>query len=288
MQIAAHTLFDMPLPRPELVPGIHYAEGWHTFDKPILSYRRKASISVAAAAFPEPVPVAISLAVFGAAATRPRRLRIDSPGHAPVDLPVVTDAPITTTIQTPRHEPGAEWTSFTIEIDRIDSPVGLGVSSDERALGVRITALEPGARSLTWPLRFTDPGICRSVLKGGWAEPDPENGIWSTGSHAQMVLPGYLNPDHAPARELGLRLSVLPRPPGLRPLQLAVIGDSAPLWRGALSETTPVLRIPVGNWTANADYTLSLIFGNILTPAALGINTDMRQLGLQLLAMETA
>lgn len=280
MQIVTKSIFDAPLERPALVPGIRLGSGWHVGETPAWSRSRHARLVVDAGCFPEPRPLLVRLRVFNAAPHRPKRLRFESPGHAPVTVQVTTHKAITVLLHTPRHPQGAKDSGIELELDHLDSPYLTGHSADERLLGLSIVDLVPDAPVIVLPLEFGTARAAGSVLIEGWAGPEA-HGTWSTGPRAVLHLPGYLYPGH-PA-ELVFEGLGLPLPGDRPPLEVDVFEAGVLLTTWRLDGSAPTrLTCPPFGWSNNCDRRIELFIRNPCSPASLGFNADERQLGVLL------
>ncbi|WP_335949703.1 hypothetical protein [Salipiger bermudensis] len=281
MQIAPKSIFEAPLERPDPAPGIRLGRGWHAGgDNACWSRSKQAELAVCAEAFPDPVPLRLRLRLFNAAPDRPRRLRVLSPGHDPIELTVTTPAPVAVRLRSPRHAEDAALTPIRLELDTLDSPFLAGQSADERLLGLSITEIQTGVPELAFPLEISPAGNGGPVLAGGWGAPE-EGGAWSVGPSAILHLPGELSTG-GPA-ELLFEADVLPRPGDQPPLEVEIREQGATLarWQLRAGEAGP-WRCPLPDWSNALDRRLELAIGEIRSPAALGINTDDRPLGLRL------
>ncbi len=281
MQIALKSLFEAPLDRPEVIPGVRFGRGWHAAEDTPWSRSPRAFLRFSAEQFPVSVPMRLRLQAFNAGPDRPKRLRVCSPGHDPVCLTVTTPDPVALRVSSPRHAADAVASLVTLEIDTLDSPFLTGRSADERLLGLAVTELLPGIPELAFPLEFT-PAACGSntVLAQGWG-PVEEGGVWTIGTAAVLHLPGELAP-LGPA-ELQAEAAVLPCPEGQDPLEVEIreAGECLVIWRFP-SGTAGPWRCPLPEWNNTIDRRLELVIRNARTPASLGINADERPLGLQL------
>jgi hypothetical protein len=287
MQIAPKSIFEAPLERPELIPGVHIGRGWHASgNSACWSRDKRAELAVSAEQFPEPVPARLRLRLFNAAPDRPRHLRVLSPGHDPVQLTVTTPEPVALRLRTPRHEAGADTTPIRIELDTLDSPFLAGQSADERQLGLSVSEIQTGVPELAFPLEITPAGSGGTVLADGWA-PVEDGGAWSLGASAILHLPGELSPGRT--TELRLEADVLPRPDDAPPLAVEIRerGEMLASWHLRAGDSPP-LRCPLPDWSNALDRRLELVIGDLRSPAALGINTDDRPLGLRLSRIDLA
>ncbi|NDW01318.1 hypothetical protein [Salipiger sp. PrR002] len=280
MQIAPKNLFEAPLERPTLAPGIRLGRGWHAEVGAAWSRSRLARLLVLAEQYPDPVPVLLRLRAFDAAPNRPRQLRAESPGHAPVSLTITTPEPVAVLLHTPHHAPGAEISEISLELDQLGSPFLSGRSPDERLLGLSVTEIQPGAPDIAFPLEFTTSGAAASALVEGWAPPEA-GGSWSLGSSAVLHLPGYLSP--GTATELVFEGNTLPRSAEQPPLEIDLreAGSVLASWR-ITSDTAGPWVCPLPDWTDARDRRFELVIRNTMSPHSLGINADTRELGLQL------
>lgn len=289
MQIAPKSLFEAPLERPELIPGIRLGRGWHAAGgSACWSRSKQAELAVAADAFPEPVPLRLKLRLFNAAPDRPRLLRVRSPGHDPVSLTVTTPAPVAVRLRSPRHADGADTSPILLELDTLDSPFRAGQSADERLLGLSVTEILPDVPELTFPLDTCAGKQAVSVLAEGWAAPEP-GGSWSLGPSAVLHLPGELSPC-GPA-ELLAEAEALPRPGDQPPLVIEIRENGLALARWQMSPEghgQAALRCPLPDWSNAVDRRLELALHDLRSPAELGINTDPRPLGLRLKRLSLA
>lgn len=278
MNIALKSIFEMPLERPELSPGIWLGPGWHIEKGQAWSGAALAQLTISSDAFPEPQPLLIRLRVFNAAPDRPRHLCVKSYGHDPIRMKISTAVPVTLMLQTPRHAQGAKWSQIGFELDHLDSPFLIGTSPDERLLGIFIKELVPNAPNLAFPLEFNPSGVATSVLAEGWAAPET-NGVWSLGPRASLLLPGYLC-SGGPVTLIS-EASVLRRPVDDAPLEIDVCEAGVILasWQ-FLAENIGPWRCTLPDWGDNLDRRIDLVVRNVRSPASLGINTDTRPLGL--------
>lgn len=276
-----HFLFAPLKDRPQLLDGIWLDRHWHVEPAPAWSRGRVASLAVSAEHFPVPTPLLMRLSVFGASPKTPRTLTVTSAGHPPFSRRVCTSAPILIMTSTPHHAKGATHSAMQFGVDTLSSPAKTRLSDDERLLGVRILSLKTDVSRLSWPLQFTRSGPVHRFLDDGWAPLEPDTGRWSIGEKAGLVLPGHLRTDGITG--IVLDISVLPRPEGCEALEvdIATMGTRAETWQ-TLDPSTRRLWCPTPEWHANSDYSISLHFRNFLSPYQLGINHDIRPLGILL------
>lgn len=287
MAVAAKSLFEAPLDRPALAKGIFFERSWHFGQDIIWSSDTDASINVVAETFPEPVALVMTFGVFNASEDSPKTLLVESTGHEVIELVVTTAAPCSVVVKTPVHQSGAQYSPIYMRLDSLDSPAKLGQTSDDRLLGLHIHLLSPETPVLSFPLDFTDPKTCETVLREGWAPPEPETGTWSLGGHARLVLPGYLFPPQG--TKLLVNATALPRPDEFEPLEIDIESDGrklaawGPSWGADKSSETDsawTCQMPPVSPLAHRELTLTI--RGALPPAMLGINSDSRELGLLL------
>lgn len=281
MNVALKSVFEEPLDRPGLGMGLYLGQNWSAAESTIWSRDVEASIIVSAQAFPQPVPLVLTFSLFNATPEAPKELKVESPGHEPVQIRVTTSGPCSMQLKTPVHLGGVQFSPITFRLNSIHSPVKIGLSTDDRLLGLQIHALTPKV-PLFFPLDLTRIETCAAVLGEGWAPPEPETGVWSLGEKAELTLPGHLLLEGG--GELIFNGAALPRPPGMEPLVIEVEsgGQTLTTWHITHEQNAGPWRCPLppGPQEARRDFTL-LIRGAV-SPASLGINVDKRTLGLLL------
>ncbi len=281
MNVALKSVFEEPLDRPGLGMGLYLGQNWSVAENPIWSRDVEASIIVLAEAFPRPVPLVLTFSLFNATQEAPKTLKVESPGHEPVEIQVTTSGLCSVQLKTPVHPRGAKSSPISFRLNSIDSAVKMGLSTDDRMLGLQIHALTPEV-PLSFPLDFTRIETCAAVLGEGWAPPEPETGVWSLSEKAVLTLSGNLLPSGG--GELIFHGAALPRPPGMEPLIIEVESDGRTLvtWRISHEKNAGPWHCPLppGPQGARHDFTLSI--RGAVSPASLGINVDKRLLGLLL------
>lgn len=276
-------LFDPLRDHPEIDAGIWLDRHWHTETAPAWSRAPQATLAISAKQFPEPVPVLMQICVFGASLQTPRALTVSSTGHTPMHLSVRTSEPIMILTTTPIHAPGADHSPLFLRLDALISPARIGVSADERLLGLQIVSLRTGGIPLSWPLDFNAPDHADGILRAGWAACEPNSGAWSLGDRAELTLPGYLRP--AARLGLALHVDVLTRPEGTAPLEIDLGGNGTEGWQ-PVATSPHLLWRSLEDWHDNTDYTIVLKLREVLSPQDLDINSDPRPLGVLLRRIE--
>lgn len=288
MQIAPKSIFEAPLERPELIPGIRIGRGWHASgNSACWSRDKRAELAVSAAQFPEPVPARLRLRLFNAAPDRPRHLRVLSPGHDPVQLTVTTPEPVALRLRTPRHEAGADTTPIRIELDTLDSPFLAGQSADERQLGLSVSEIQT-RRARSWPFPSRSPP--RAAAARCWRTAGPPSRTAAPG--ASGLPPSCTCPascHRGVRRSCDLKQTCCRAPTMPRPLAVEIRerGEMLASWHLRAGDSPP-LRCPLPDWSNALDRRLELVIGDLRSPAALGINTDDRPLGLRLSRIDLA
>lgn len=281
MNVAPKCLFEEPLEGPGLGMGLYLGQNWSLTDTPIWARDVEASIIVSAEAFPQPVPLVLTFSIFNATPEAPKTLKIESPGHEAVETRVTSSVPCSMQLKTPVHPVGAKSSPISFRLNGMDSPVKMGLSADERMLGLQLHALKPEV-SLSFPLDLTRIETCAAILGEGWAPPEPETGVWSLSEKAVLTLSGKLLP--AGGGELIFKGAALPRPPGMEPLIIEVESGGRTLVTWHISHEQNAgpwyCPLPQGQQGGRRDFTLSI--RGAISPATLGINVDKRPLGLLL------
>lgn len=281
MTVADKSMFDAPLGRPPLLPGLRMGMNWHFNSKPIWSNGPHSYLNFSRASFPTPKGVALNLSVFNAAPETPKELRIESPGHAPVSYLITTNEVCSVRVDSPVHADGALGTDITLILEDIDSPAKIGLSPDDRLLGVSIASAMLLDSLLALPLSFGEEATCQALLGDGWAAPDIDMGVWTVGPAATLTLPGYLCT--VPATKLAFDLMALPRPEDMPPLAVSVTRNGKVLVRWEFEQDAQgPWYCPLGTWQPGSDLELGFIIENAQSPQSLDINTDPRPLGIQL------
>jgi glycosyltransferase involved in cell wall biosynthesis len=149
---------------------------------------------------------------------------------------------------------------------------------------IEAIALRPTGRTT---LDFSDSGNAALLLGLGWSGVESW-GVWSIGPRSELLLPLV--------GQLGsvLRISVsgqLFRPP--RSLQVRIEHDSRVLFEHAARITTEAVSLDLGPLTvppaiAPVKLRLFLAIDNVASPAELGLNDDIRTLGLGLHRIDIA
>lgn len=274
-------LFSRFADRPEPLPGIYLDRNWHLASEPIWSRSPEATLAVSAEAFPEPVPLILRLHVFGATPAKPRKLTIRSAGQTDQVVNVATQDAISVRLMTPAHAEDARYSPITLALDTVTSPILDGVSIDERCLGVAICDLQQTAHAVSNPIDCTVPAQAAQVLGKGWAAPEAGSGVWTLGTKADLVLPGYTRPS-APVH-LTLEAIALGRPAERPPLAVELTCGGRPVTAWHLPpDSADTLSCTLPGWTENVDCHIGLRLTDVLSPAELGVNSDTRLLGLHL------
>lgn len=278
MTVSPHSLFDNPSGGPELAGGLRLGRNWYRTAGDGWSSAPECSLVFEAQAFAEPVPMLLDIAVFNARPGDPRMVQIDSPGHPPVTLRVDSPATVPVLVHSPRHAPGALCSEMTLRIDRIASPSQLGMSTDDRLLGLRVLGALRHDAAVAFPLGMAHPAVADICCAEGWAPPEA-GGVWSIAPVSRLILPRVLRCD---AAVLGFDLSVLPRPDGAPPLGVTLEVDGRVMARAGFHAAPPgpwlcPLR---GGWQVGEPLELTFRLADLRTPQDLGINVDTRPLGV--------
>lgn len=281
MMSGPHSFFAPLRDNPPLADGIWHARNWYPGPKPIWSRGQTASLAFDMQRFPAPVPLVMRLCIFNAQPQTPRRLCLSVPGQPDAAYHVATDVPITVLTQTPTALDSADFGMMALTLDRLRSPAQIGLSTDDRLLGLHIVSVMSEASILSMPLDIANCGAAQPILVHGWDAIEPGLGAWSLGREARLVLPGYLRTQCA--GHLCLETDVLGRPEGTPPLQVDVFCDGISVAKWQFPGDPPSrLTFPVTNWSENTDMTLTFRLNNVRSPAELGLSTDSRPLGLLL------
>ena len=290
MRISAKSIFDTPLPAPELVPGIVLGRFWSLGTEPVWSRHRMASLLVSADAFPTPRPICLRVQLHAARPDAPQKLRLQSPGHPDQTCTITTSDPVELLLRTPHHADGARHTPIQLELDQLARPATMGIGAelhDDRQLGLRICDLTVDVPDLRSPILPGDPGVAGAILETGWDQPEEGRGVWSLGSVASLRLPGYLNRGDAP-QQLRLVFDSLPRPEGTAPLEIALVAGEHRLEHVTSQQdyADQALSLALPSWTSFRPLHVTLRFSHLASPAQLNINADPRPLGIFLKALD--
>lgn len=285
MTLALQTIFAPLQNRPQLLKGLWLDRNWHLESTPIWSRDLTATLAVDMERFTSPRPVLLELRVFGASPPSPRSLTLSSQGHEDQTFLIHTSNPIQVLMWTPEPTDGTRYRQMGLSLDAIRSPIQCGFSADERLLGLQIVSVTDDISVLALPLDLTASPVAASPLGQGWAAIEADVGAWTVGAQADLTLPGYLRPSGTAT--LVLDLHVLARPEGTEPLVAEASYNGQPLARWEFgSETSAQVHCPLPFWRENIDFKMSLRLQGVMSPQELGINADVRPLGLQLRRMD--
>lgn len=265
-----------------LIKGIWLDRNWHLASGPTWSRDLSASLGIDPDVFPEPVPLVLELCVFGASPDQPRVLTLSSPGHADTHVTIRTSDPVKLLTTTPVPGADGQRNVLSLTLDSITSPSRLGLSVDDRLLGVCILSAKADRDAVHWPLDFTDPHASAALLGEGWDTVAAGVGVWSQASQAQIVLPGYLRGQEGDM--LSISADVLEQPAdSTTPLRVDVMCNNIPVATWHIPPDNPkALLCPLSGWHDNTDCKITLRFHNLRSPREIGINTDPRPLGLMM------
>jgi hypothetical protein len=281
MSTTGSYLFARFADHPAPLPGIYLDRNWHLSSQPVWSRSLAATLAVSVEAFRDPVPLIVRLHVFNAKPTQPRTLTIASAGHPDQIVHVTTQDKISIKVMTPIHADGAQYSPITLALDTISSPIFDGISSDERYLGLEISGIEQATFVVETPIDCTVPERVAPVLGTGWADPDTDSGVWTLGTKAYLILPGYMKPSGLV--RLTLDATILERPAEQPPLVIDLICDERPVTTWHLPpDNAGNLSCALPGWTENMDYRIRLQLTDVLPPAELELSSDTRLLGLHL------
>jgi len=279
MRIGKHGIFDAGAARPLVCPGIEYWRGWNQASDPVWSRETEAVLRTCATLFAQPVALAMTIRTFNADGIPAKTLHIHSNGHDPVAVPVARRGVQTVLVQTPVMAPDAAYGFMTFSMDAPQSPAQLGLSDDERLLGVCIMDIRAVAMPVALPVDFCTLGGAGDLLAAGWDRIEEGAGVWSVSEAPRIILPGYLDFENIAA--LAFDIETLPRTADHAPLHIEVWGAARRLAVWDFGDSTGGIRhCPVAPSQAADGFEITFHIDGLASPEMLGINADQRMLGL--------
>lgn len=287
MSSNAHGIFDAGADRPEVYPGIAFWRGWNGASDPAWSRDGEAVLRICAARFPLPVPLAVRIRTYHPDTSPPKMLHMRSEGHETVAVQIVRTGVQTVLLHTPVMAQGTAFGFVTLEMEAVQSPAQLGLSRDDRLLGFQILDIRADVVPLSLPLDLRMPGPAGTVLAAGWDRIETGTGVWSLGVTPRIVLPAHLDLAQVPALEFDVE--TLPRQAEHAPLYVEVWSAQRRLavW-DFVQERTGLRTCPVVLSPTGEDTEITFRIDGLASPAALGINTDPRMLGLLIRSIDRA
>jgi hypothetical protein len=279
MGLSKHGMCDAAAPRPEVHPGIAYFRGWNGASAPVWSRDAEAVLRVDTTRFAQPVALALRVATFNADTNPSKTLHIRSDGHAPVAVCIARRGIQTVLVHTPVMAAGAAFGCVTLSLESPQSPVHLGLSQDDRMLGIQIVDIREDVAPVSLPIDLRRPDAGTAVLGGGWDRIEEGTGVWSLTAAPQIVLPAHLDLTDIPA--LAFDVDTLPRPADHPPLQVEVWSANrrVAVWDFAQASSGTRICPVVPSLTGEA-VGITFVMEGQASPAMLGINADPRMLGL--------
>lgn len=182
-----------------------------------------------------------------------------------------------------------------LRIPRATSPASLGLAADARQLGVRCfeakvvtadPAPAPGAPASSRAayaygtlLEFGQGQNGLPYLAGGWGDPE-QRYVWSTDVAGALELP--VPPTDRPLR-VRATLAGLVKPPLLPSQEVTVLANGQPVAQWSVVNTGEFTAvIPAGIPGVGGTLRLELRTPLAATPKSLGLNGDLRRLGISL------
>lgn len=277
MNVTQTSIFEDIAPEHFVTRGISLGGNWYSGDGHIWSRAKTSSLRIDSSIIRPGTWISMRFEVFNSSTETPKILCIRSSGHPTIERRVAPPFPAKILMRTPKDPAQSE---IFLELDTLDSPSKVGVSIDERRLGIRILDVQVLAGEPKLPLEFTSSEARNIYLSSHWASPDP-TGTWSIGRHAKIVLLPELRPSRG-APQLCLDFGVLPRPDDMGPLEVSVfLNDTeAARWSCVAGEQMPRALNLNNHWVAGRPLHIDFVFDSLASPLELGVNEDRRDLGI--------
>ena len=286
MNILAASIFDLGTQRPEVSEGIEFFRGWNTDSNPVWSRDSEVHLRIDAKRYPHPVNLTFKVRTFSPETMQDQPFFILSDGHEPMQVAVAESEEQFITFQSPVMRPDSPWGFVTLRTPATQSPAKLGMSADDRLLGIQIVSVHENLVVPTFPIDLREDGeIADTVLKSGWADVEVGTGVWSVQQQAEFVLPGYI--DLCEAKALSFEINTLPRSEDRPPLEISLShkGEWLTTWEFAQS-SSGVFTCPLDMAQPGTDFGITFKMENLASPVMLGINADPRMLGVLLRSVD--
>jgi hypothetical protein len=289
---ATHFIFDADHPREALAPasasnfpkGIRFSKFWHFEDPACWSRAPAASLVVDRLMFPVPHDLLVEVIVFNATKDRPKTITVTSHNNVPRRYVCCTSGRRRMIVKTPDFEGGSTQGEIFLHIDKLESPFQVGLSQDDRMLGLSVLAISVHDDEPTLPLDLCGAEHPPASLVTGWSTPEA-HGIWTETDVAELLFER-----RQLANAIGVDLAYVPmnRPSAVPPVEIRFSCNGHEMKCVRPAPGAPhVTRIMFNEATLlGDDQCIRIEMNNVMSPAELGLSADERRLGLCLQRIE--
>lgn len=284
--MSQNLIFDADYPREILIKeqgrrfpeGIAFLRNWHFEDAARWSRAQAASLAVERAMFPVASELLVDVRVFNASKDNPKTVTVESVGNAPRHYVFSTSHTQQIIVATPQFDEVSPRAELVFHVDKLESPYELGLSNDDRLLGISIRAMSVYERRPAFRLDQSATEDLAVHLISGWSTPEP-NGTWSIAAVAEIGL------EHRHIRNasgIDLAFGVMPRLATNPPLDVRISCNSREIqclsFASGGDHITRVMFNEVD--LMGEDQRIRIEMENLISPAELGLSTDGRRLGI--------
>lgn len=279
-------IFDANYPREGLTPqaardfpeGIRFGKSWHFDDPACWSRAPAASLVVDRAIFPVPCELLVEVVVFNATVDRPKTVTVTSRNNVPRRYMCSTPERRRMIVKTPAFDGSSTHGEIIFHVDKLESPFQVGLSQDDRLLGLAVLTVSVHDQEPTLPLDLCGAQQVPANLVTGWSTPEA-HGIWTDCDVAELLFER-----RQLANAIGVDLAFVPmlRPSTLRPFEIRFSCNDRELECVRPTPGDPhVTRIMFNEATVlGDDQWIRIQMSNVVSPLELGLSADDRRLGI--------